>query len=569
MEKSKRSPFHRAFYVANTMEIFERLAWYGFFTLSSLYMTSPKAQGGLAFTDVERGFLQGMIPFLLYIFPVITGALADRYGYRRMFLVAFSIMCPSYYLLGQVHSFWTFCAVFLMVAVGAACFKPVVVGTVGRSTDDSNRGLGFGVFYTMVNIGGFLGPLVAGYVRAVSWDLVFVMSAVWIAINFIPVLFFYKEPAHDAEKDQRSLKLVLLEAQEVLGNGRLAMMVIPAVVALMVTTKLGIGFGIYLLGVVLWVLLNLGWSALFAANANSQKASAWYREKIRVGDKDFVLYLVIMTGFWVMYNQLFLTLPLYIRDFVDTKDVVDFLAHWLPSSVDFLASVNLDQLSASLPAMADQYALGVDAHGFRQIAYDLLNYKVKVPDEILRNGLIALHNGSATAPQLAQAWAASYRQVNPEYLVNIDFGAIVICQIAMSAFLQRFKALPILVLGTLLFSVGMFLCGLGNQFATGGVVIAFVVLILAFGEMIASPKSQEYVAAIAPKSKTAMFMGYYFVSMALGYLFAGLLSGWSYSVLAKEMQQPLLMWALFALIGGLTGLALIVFNIRIKRKAQQ
>ena len=99
---AKRSPFMGAFYVANTMEIFERLAWYGFFTLSSLYMTSPTAAGGLGFTDQQRGFLQGMIPFLLYLLPVITGALADRYGYRRMFLLAFAIMAPSYYLLGQI-----------------------------------------------------------------------------------------------------------------------------------------------------------------------------------------------------------------------------------------------------------------------------------------------------------------------------------------------------------------------------------------------------------------------------------------------------------------------------------
>ena len=160
MTTIKRNPFHRAFYVANTMEIFERLAWYGFFTLSSLYITSPTAQGGLGFSDQERGFLQGMIPFLLYLLPVITGALADRFGYRRMFLISFAIMCPSYYMLGQVHSFWAFFMVFLAVAVGAACFKPVVVGTIGRSTDDTNRGLGFGVFYTMVNIGGFIGPFI-------------------------------------------------------------------------------------------------------------------------------------------------------------------------------------------------------------------------------------------------------------------------------------------------------------------------------------------------------------------------------------------------------------------------
>ncbi|MGO3786694.1 MAG: hypothetical protein ACTJIB_17370 [Pseudoalteromonas prydzensis] len=72
-----------AFYIANTMEIFERLAWYGFFAVSSVYMTTPIEQGGVGFSDAQRGAVQGIIPFFLYLLPVITGALADRYGYKK------------------------------------------------------------------------------------------------------------------------------------------------------------------------------------------------------------------------------------------------------------------------------------------------------------------------------------------------------------------------------------------------------------------------------------------------------------------------------------------------------
>lgn len=559
MTKLTRTPFPRAFYVANTMEIFERLAWYGFFTLSSLYITSPTAQGGLGFTDKERGFLQGMIPFLLYLLPVITGALADRFGYRRMFLISFIIMCPSYYLLGQVHSFWTFFLVFFAVAVGAACFKPVVVGTIGRSTDDTNRGLGFGVFYTMVNVGGFIGPFVAGYVRAISWDLVFVMSAIWIGINFIPALFFYKEPEHDSHKDQRSLKLVLLEVQEVLGNGRLALMVIPAIIALMVTTRMGISFQYYLLGVAVWLGLNFLWTALNKSSgvANS---SAWYRQSVRVGNLPFVLYLLILTGFWVVYFQLFTTLPVFIRDFVDTKDLVSAMQQYVPSWLDFVAGVNVDQLSAALPALAQKYHTGMDAMALRQIGFELVNYKVMIPDAALRVGLIDLQAGSVQAKQLADTWTQQYRQVNPEYIVNVGFGMIVLCQIGLSAYIQRWKALPILVFGTLILSAGIALCGLGASLALGGFTVIFAVVVFSIGEMVASPKSQEYVAAIAPKSKTAMYMGYYFVSLALGNLFAGLLSGWAYTAIAKDMQQPLLMWGLFAAIGVVTAFGLLIFN---------
>ena len=559
---TQRSPFQGAFYVANSMEIFERLAWYGFFTLSSLYMTSPRAQGGLGFSDQERGFLQGMIPFLLYLLPVITGALADRYGYRRMFLLAFSIMCPAYYLLGQAHQFWTFFIAFLAVATGAACFKPVVVGTIGKTTDDSNRGLGFGVFYTMVNVGGFLGPLVAGYVRAISWDMVFVMSSFWILLNFIPALFFYREPAqHGEAQDARSLRQVLLETQEVLGNGRLALLVVPAIIGIMIAAKGGISYLQYFTGMGCWLLLNLLWSSTYCQPG----AQAWYRQPVRTGNRRFVLYLLIMTGFWTMYNQLFVTLPLFIRDFTDTGDLVRLIGNHAPSLLDFLANVNPDQLASALPALAQQLSPGTSAGALENLRLELVNYKVMVPHEAIRDGLQALAHGSISAQELAQRWVAAYRQVNPEYIVNLDFGAIVLFQIAISAWIQRWNALPVLVCGTLVAACSLILAGLAQGMATAGAIVSLSVVLFAFGEMIASPKSQEYVAAIAPRQKTAMFMGYYFVSMALGYLFAGLLSGWAYSELARARQQPMLMWWLFGILGMITAAALLIFHQRLRK----
>ncbi|MFC6635637.1 MFS transporter [Microbulbifer taiwanensis] len=402
--------FSRSFYMANAMEIFERLAWYGFFTLSSLYMSTPLAEGGLGFSDGQRGFLQGAIPFLLYLLPVFTGALGDRYGYRRMFLLAFAIMTPSYYLLGQVHAFWAFFAVLLAVALGAAIFKPLVVATVSRTTGDHNRGLGFGIFYTMVNVGGFVGPLVAGLVRAVSWDRVFAMASLWIAINFA-LLLFYREPVQSGEtKKPRS---VLREIGTVLRN------------------------------------------------------------------RPFVVYLLLMSGFWACYNQIFITLPLYIRDFVDTAPMLAWIQGWSPSLAEAVAT------------------------------------------------------GGAS-------------QVGPEFIIAFNFASILLLQIAISKRCQRLPVMPLLMGGTLLLAAAFLWLGFGPLLGGAGLVAA--VLIFSLGEMFASPKSQEYVAAVMPRDRAAMFMGYYFLSMALGFLLAGFLSGWGYGTLAKEWGRPDLMWGCFALI---------------------
>ena len=558
--KQNRTPFNSTFYIANTMEIFERLAWYGFFTLSSLYMTSPSAQGGLGFSDQERGFLQGMIPFLLYLFPVLTGALADRYGYKRMFILSFVIMTPAYFLLGQVTEFWSFCAVFLAVAIGAACFKPVVVGTVGRVTDDTNRGLGFGVFYTMVNIGGFLGPLVAGYVRVIGWDMVFIMSSLWIAINFIPAILFYKEPT--TTESSKPIKKVFSEVQEVLGNGRLALLIVPLIILLMISAKGVFTFTTCIMIIAIWLAINLIWDKLIqrtlSITTSDNIHTSWYRSPVKLGNKPFIVYLLILTGFWAMYLQLFITTPLYIRDFINTQDLVLFIGNNIPSWLPFLAAVNLEQLTEFINTKA--MLNNLTQSNLQQLYFELVSYKVMVPVDEIQRALVLIQQDKASALDIAQQWADSYRQINPEYIINLDFGIIVFCQLFISNLCAKYKALPIIVVGTVVVALGLVLGGLAHGLLLGGSVMVTAVIVFAFGEMIASPKSQEYVAAIAPKENTAMYMGYYFVSMALGNLFAGLLSGWGYGYLAKELNSPLLMWSMFASIGIISAITLVIFK---------
>ncbi|MBS1262251.1 MAG: Di-/tripeptide transporter [Calditrichaeota bacterium] len=696
-KKQKMTPFPRTFYVANVMEIFERMAWYGFFALSSLYMTSPVSQGGLGFSSIERGILQGIIPFLLYLFPVITGALADRYGYRNTFLVAFAILTPAYFLLGQFTTFWSFFAAFLLVAVGAATFKPVVVGTVGKTTDDTNRGMGFGIFYTIVNVGGFVGPIFAGALRVLDWNYVFILLAITIAINFIPTIFFYKEPTTEAaSKTKRSLKKVLTDAQEVLGNGRFAMIVIPIIFLLMLSGGEWLGWWYSIIGAGVWVVLVLlipGWVSLvfmlpyallllgldqaftkpaevmegqipeqavsgtlspadlqalviigaiwvvvfgfFWMRSARSGPSAWSREKPKIGNWAFVLYLLILSGFWASFNQIFITLPEYIRDFVQTEDLVKFAGIFGTGFVNFIASVNVEHLGEEINRLVFTYG-GVGGEHVSDVFFKIVHYKVRVPHEeiiaafnqlapigsayfdslraaagdlVSRFGetgadleqvklaltelMYRYHAGAATvediaarlseldvsvtanqispvisqlasegAPfmnqstQVAEQWAQNYRQVNPEYIVNIDAGSIVVFQILVSYVIQRWKPFPVLVVGTIVAGTGIAL----NSFAVAGALVVLAVIVFAFGEMIASPKSQEYVARIAPGDKTALFMGYYFVSIALGNLFGGILSGWGYEVVAREQNNPELMWLIFGGVGLLTAIALLFFN---------
>ena len=102
----------------------------------------------------------------------------------------------------------------------------------------------------------------------------------------------------------------------------------------------------------------------------------------------------------------------------------------------------------------------------------------------------------------------------------------------------------------------------GDGDGAGGSVwcVAFALLTVSFGEMMASPTSQDYVGRIAPPNQAALYMGYYFVSMALGNLFGGMLYGHLYGHLARDLGRPDLMWACFGVLMLATAGSFLVYN---------
>jgi len=600
---SKRTPFQQSFYVANTMEIFERLAWYGMYTLLASYIMTPTTQGGLGLGNTERGLIMGVVPFFLYLFPVISGALADRFGYKKMFLLSFTLMAPSYYFLGYAKDLTSFMSIFMLIALGAGIFKPVVIATISRTTDDSNRGLGFGIFYMMVNIGGFLGPVLAPIVQKhYGWEWVFIFACIWISINFIPALFFYKEPECHAKN--KPLKQVFQEMQQVLGNMRLALLVVPLLILLVGFYAGFIGKQVTLVSVVVLVISAIVWDFVVAKhNNNNAQASVcndavapgllapaslpWYLQKMQLGNKPFMMYLLILTGFWTVYLQIFVTLPVYIRDFVDSSDLVSLLHTISPWLHDVFTSVNIDTLSSEIMRLAAKFN-AVDALqsqvALKEITSTMAALDVRIPQQEIINSFgqitLSINVNDITSAQglslhAAEQWSAQYRQVNPATILSLDFLMIILFQVVISRFIDRFSPLPALIVGTTILSISMLMQGFAHGVVFGGLLVSCAVIVFAIGEMTASPKSQEYVATFAPKDKAAMFMGYYFVSMALGNLFAGLLSGWLYGYFAVDLNSPTLMWTIIAFLGFATSAALYLFNkhyvdeIKEQQQAQQ
>ena len=216
--------FPRVFWIANMMELFERAAYYGLNSVLAIYLTDSLRDGGLGFSEQSVGFLQGLIYAFTYVLPILGGALADRYGYRRMLLVAFSLLATGYFASGQVSSYGTVFAALLVMATGAGLFKPIISGTLARSTNAENSGLGFGNYYWMINLGAFLAPLAVSYFKGISWSLVFTASSLYCALMLLPTIFLYRDPPKPA--NTRKLREVLAGAAMVLGDARFMLMIV-------------------------------------------------------------------------------------------------------------------------------------------------------------------------------------------------------------------------------------------------------------------------------------------------------------------------------------------------------
>jgi dipeptide/tripeptide permease len=216
--------FPAVFWVANTMELFERAAYYGLNSVLAVYLSNPAAKGGLGFPEQSVGFLQSLIYACNYVVPIAGGALADRYGYRRMLLFAFSMLATGYFAAGNVTTYGAVFAALLLMATGGGLFKPIISGTIARSTNDENSGFGFGVYYWMINVGAFLAPLAVSVLKGFSWRWVFMASSAYCALMLLPALFAFKEPPRP--DNTKSFGDVVRSAALVLGDARFMLMIV-------------------------------------------------------------------------------------------------------------------------------------------------------------------------------------------------------------------------------------------------------------------------------------------------------------------------------------------------------
>ncbi len=197
----KRTSFPFVFWIANSIEVLERFAYYGIYMGFGIYMQY------LGYSKSQLGIVQSIFLLFSYVVPLFAGSLADKYGFKKMLIISYLAYLPSILLLMFTKSYSGIALTMLSIGLAAGIFKPLISGTVRAVTDKTNKTLGFGIFYAMVNFGASIGPVIAGQLRAISWNYAFLAAAICIVIMLLITIFFYKEPPREPQEGTLKDKL--------------------------------------------------------------------------------------------------------------------------------------------------------------------------------------------------------------------------------------------------------------------------------------------------------------------------------------------------------------------------
>ncbi len=456
-----RDGFSRTFWVANVIELFERLAYYGSKAVLTVYVAEQVGLG-----PEKAGWLVGsLFNTLLYFLPILAGTVVDRYGFRRSLTVCFAVFTLGYFMIGlaglpagQVITDAIGAGPYMIIALvvtamGGSLIKPSIVGTVARTTTGETKSLGYSIYYMLVNIGGAIGPFLAVPVREnAGIAYVLVMSSLISFLMLIATLAFFKEPARPADAPPpKSMAVVLRDMLLVFTNLR------------------------------------------------------------------FISFLVIFSGFWIMFWQVFYSMPFYIRDVLkfDRFEILETVDAWTIILVTVIATALAKKLK---PMVA--MTLGF---GLATCSWFLMVHMPAGPAQVLVWPVVAVMN-------------------------------VVLWLLGAAGLPVETVELSVMIAPA-----------------------AFALMIFAVGEAIQAPRYYEYVSDLAPKEQVGTYMGFAFLPVAIGTFFAGLIAGplvEHYIGYKSEgtfipgpgSANPHAMWYWVGLIGIVSTLALIVYDRLVARR---
>ena len=239
--------FTKAFWVSNSVELFERMAYYAMFIVLTIYLSSI-----LGFNDFEASMISGLFSGGLYLLPIFSGAYADKIGFRKSMIIAFSLLSIGYLGLGVLptlletaglvnygattqfnglpdsYTRWIIVPVLFILMVGGSFIKSIISASVAKETTEATRARGYSIFYMMVNIGAFTGKTIIDPLRNVIGEQAYIyinyFSGAMTIIALLAVILLYKS-THTAGEG-KSLREISRGFMKIITNWRLLILIL-------------------------------------------------------------------------------------------------------------------------------------------------------------------------------------------------------------------------------------------------------------------------------------------------------------------------------------------------------
>ena len=286
-----RSGFERPFWVANISELFERLSYYAAFASLARYLNET-----LNFPVEQASSLTGLFGGLVWFLAAFGGTLADRLGFRRSLSLAYFILTCAYFLLGSLGSTWVAplrAAVPLIVLVALVLMLPAL-----------------GIALVKPCVVGTIARSSKENVRSIGYSIYYTLVNIGGAAG--PFVASY---VHSHMKVENVFRVAALS------------------VFLM------------FIGVVLFF--------REPRRANEVQAASFAEAARNFGtvlrNPKFMLFLLIFSGYWVVYWQEFIILPLYVHNYVDSKMDTEIMLMTGPITVICLQLL-MSALTRKIPA---------------------------------------------------------------------------------------------------------------------------------------------------------------------------------------------------------------------------
>ncbi|MGQ9798553.1 MAG: MFS transporter [Ignavibacterium sp.] len=285
-----KSGFQHSFWVANGMELFERLAYYGQATILSVFLRNH-----LKFDEVQAGQLSSIFGGLIYFLPIFAGALADKFGFKKAFSFAFFVLAIGYFLIGSTgmtaFSSWyenknlfpILSVILIFTAIGGSFIKPSVLGTVALTTTPETKSLGYAIYYWLVNMGAAIGPFLAYLVRdSFGIEFVYLVSSLSCTLMFLVTIFIFKEPEAKLNEERESLLQVIKNLWTVVKNFR------------------------------------------------------------------FMIFLLIFSLYWIVFWEFFIVIPFYISDYISPEAPIELVLSTGAWTI-ILLQIPINRLTKNIP----------------------------------------------------------------------------------------------------------------------------------------------------------------------------------------------------------------------------